>query len=60
MIYCAMPYEIEGFMDGDKTLKQDGLVTDAGAELIRKTSAKGETRARYLLKETSSFAYETQ
>ena len=39
MIYCAMPYAIEGLLAGEKTLKRDGLVTDAGAELIRKTAA---------------------
>ena len=35
MIYCAMPYAIEGVMSVEKTLKSDNLVTDAGAELIR-------------------------
>ena len=35
MIYCAMPYAIEGVMSVEKTLKSDRLVTDAGAELIR-------------------------
>lgn len=35
MIYCAMPYAIEGVMSVEKTLKSDHLVTDAGAELIR-------------------------
>ena len=35
MIYCAMPYAIEGLMSVEKTLKSDHLVTNAGAELIR-------------------------
>ena len=35
MIYCAMPYAIEGLMSVEKTLKADHLVTNAGAELIR-------------------------
>lgn len=35
MIYCAMPYAIEGLMNVEKTLKSDHLVTNAGAELIR-------------------------
>ena len=38
MIYCAMPYAIEGLLDGEKTLKRDELVTDAGADLLRKTA----------------------
>ena len=37
MIYCAMPYAIEGLLETDKTLKSDKIVTDAGAELIRDT-----------------------
>ena len=40
MIYCAMPYALEGLLDGEKTLKRDGLVTDAGADLLRKTATK--------------------
>jgi NADH oxidase (H2O2-forming) len=35
MIYCAMPYAIEGLLDIEKTLKKDSLVTDSGADLIR-------------------------
>ncbi len=35
MIYCAMPYVIEGLIDNEKTFKSDSLVTDAGVKLIR-------------------------
>ncbi len=35
MIYCAMPYAIEGLMSIEKVFKKDSLVTDAGADLIR-------------------------
>ena len=35
MIYCALPYAIEGIIEIEKTLKKDGLVTEAGADLIR-------------------------
>ena len=35
MIYCVMPYVIEGLIPIEKTLKKDELVTDAGAALIR-------------------------
>ena len=35
MIYCAMPYVIEGLIPIEKTFKKDQLVTDSGAELIR-------------------------
>lgn len=37
MIYCAMPYVLEGLLEVEKTLKKDSLVTDAGAALIRDT-----------------------
>ena len=35
MVYCAMPYVIEGILPIEKTFKKDELVIDAGAELIR-------------------------
>lgn len=37
MIYCAMPYAIEGLLEPSKTLKKDSIVTETGAELIRDT-----------------------
>jgi len=40
MIYCAMPYAIEGILKQEKTLKKDSLVTESGAELIRDTVTK--------------------
>lgn len=35
LIYCAMPYVIEGLLEREKTYKSDALVVDFGAELIR-------------------------
>ncbi|EOD00835.1 FAD-dependent oxidoreductase [Caldisalinibacter kiritimatiensis] len=35
MIYCAMPYAVEGLLPVEKTLKSDDIVTDAGANLVR-------------------------
>ncbi len=40
MIYCAIPYVIEGLISIEKTFKSDGLVTDVGAELIRDKAVK--------------------
>ncbi|MCK5154246.1 MAG: FAD-dependent oxidoreductase, partial [Spirochaetales bacterium] len=37
MVYCALPYAIEGLIDNEKTFKSDSLVIDAGAKLIRNT-----------------------
>jgi len=36
MIYCAIPYAIEGLFDPHKTLKRDELVTDSGVNLIHR------------------------
>ena len=35
MIYCALPYAIEGLIENEKTFKPDSLVTDEGVDLIR-------------------------
>jgi len=40
MIYCAMPYAIEGLLPTEKVFKKDSLVTDAGADLIRGKAVK--------------------
>ncbi|OQY34911.1 MAG: FAD-dependent pyridine nucleotide-disulfide oxidoreductase [Spirochaetaceae bacterium 4572_59] len=37
MIYCAMPYAIEGLFDIEKTLKSNTLITESGADFIRDT-----------------------
>ncbi len=37
MVYCAIPYAIEGLIPLEKTFKKDSLVTDSGAELVRGT-----------------------
>lgn len=42
MIYCAMPYAIEGLINTEATFKSDKLITDAGATLIRSTVRKVE------------------
>jgi NADH oxidase (H2O2-forming) len=35
MVYCAIPYAIEGLFDPAKVFKRDELVTDVGVDLIR-------------------------
>ncbi|OQY09349.1 MAG: FAD-dependent pyridine nucleotide-disulfide oxidoreductase [Fusobacteriia bacterium 4572_132] len=35
MVYCAMPYAIEELLTLEKTLKQDKIVTETGAKLVR-------------------------
>jgi len=35
LIYCAMPYVIENLIEKEKCLKNDDLISNAGADLIR-------------------------
>jgi len=37
MVYCAIPYAIEGLFDPSKVFKRDELVTDVGVALIRRS-----------------------
>lgn len=37
MVYCAIPYAIEGLFDPKKVFKRDELVTDVGVDLIRRS-----------------------
>ncbi|MGM0432034.1 MAG: FAD-dependent oxidoreductase [Spirochaetota bacterium] len=48
MIYCAMPYVIEGLLDMEKTLKKDALVTGSGAHLIRDRVSSVDTNDKSL------------
>jgi len=59
MIYCAMPYVIEGLLPLEKSLKKDALVTDAGAELIRDTVKSVDFAAKTVLTEKGgSYSYD--
>jgi len=48
MIYCVMPYAIEGLIPMEKARKKDELVTEAGAELLRDTVTKVDLEKREL------------
>jgi len=59
MIYCAMPYAIEGLIEHEKTLKKDDLVTDSGAELIRSIVEKIDfDKKELLLSPSNSLSYD--
>jgi len=59
MIYCAMPYAIEGILSLEKTLKKDKLVTDAGATLIRDIVTKVDFESKTVTTEKgNSYGYE--
>ena len=58
MIYCAMPYAIEGLLSLEKTLKKDAVVTDEKAELIRDKVVKVNFDAKTVeTEESGEFAY---
>lgn len=59
MIYCAMPYVIEGLIEHEKTHKTDSLVTGSGATLIRGTvtEIKFEKKELYL-SDSSGVSYD--
>lgn len=54
MIYCAMPYAIEGIMPLEKTLKTDALVTEVGAKLIREKIVDVNYKNKILISETGN------
>ncbi|MCK5036017.1 MAG: FAD-dependent oxidoreductase [Candidatus Sabulitectum sp.] len=53
MIYCAMPYAIEGLLPFEKTLKKDAIVTEAKASLIRDKVTKVNFHAKTVETEKS-------
>lgn len=59
LVYCALPYAIEGLFPLERTFKSDSLLTDVGARLIRKTATGLNLAARLVtLEDGSSIAFE--
>ncbi|MBN1295682.1 FAD-dependent oxidoreductase [bacterium] len=52
MVYCAIPYALEGIVHKDKVLKSDRLVTDVGIELLRERIVRIDTTDRWVESET--------
>jgi NADPH-dependent 2,4-dienoyl-CoA reductase/sulfur reductase-like enzyme len=46
MVYCAIPYAIEGLFDPQKALKKDELVTSVGVNLVQRAAVKVDLEAR--------------
>lgn len=58
LVYCAVPYAIEGLFPLTRTFKSDGLLTDAGARLLRRVAESVDPAAhRVLLDDGSSVTY---
>lgn len=59
VIYCAMPYVVEGLLDVEKVKKSDSLVTDAGARLVRDRAINVDFVGKTVTTEKSgSFTYD--
>lgn len=46
IVYCALPYAIEGLFPLERAFKKDALVTDTGSELVRGTVSTVNTDDR--------------
>ncbi|MBN2755346.1 MAG: FAD-dependent oxidoreductase [Candidatus Goldbacteria bacterium] len=59
MIYCAMPYAVEGIIEKEKTFKNDSLITESGAELIRDKAESINDKENFVtLKSGEKISYE--
>ena len=52
MVYCAIPYALEGLIDHRKTFKRDELVTDTGTTLVRRAVKQVDLQAKRVVDET--------
>lgn len=52
MVYCAIPYALEGLFDHRKTFKRDELVTDTGTTLIQRAAKEVDLKAKRVVDET--------
>jgi NADH oxidase (H2O2-forming) len=48
MVYCAIPYALEGLIDPASVLKKDELVTSVGAELINETAESVNVQEKWM------------
>jgi NADPH-dependent 2,4-dienoyl-CoA reductase/sulfur reductase-like enzyme len=46
MVYCAIPYAIEGLFDPTKVFKKDELVTGVGVNLVQRKAVKVDLKAK--------------
>ncbi len=46
MVYCAIPYAIEGLFDAEAVYKKDALVTGVGARLVKRSAVDVDLAAK--------------
>jgi NADH oxidase (H2O2-forming) len=60
MVYCAIPYAIQGLFDPAKVYKKDDLVTQVGVNLVRQKAEKVDLAERLVVTEDgTTYRYET-
>lgn len=60
MVYCAIPYAMEGLFDPKKVFKRDELVTGVGVELIRSSITSVDFDKKQVTDDKGeTFSYET-
>jgi len=60
MVYCAIPYAIEGLFDPTKVFKRDELVTGIGVELLKRSVKVVDFDKRQVTDETgTTYTYKT-
>ena len=60
MVYCAIPYAIEGLFDPAKVFKRDELVTDVGVDLIRSSVVSVDLKDKQVVDDAGeTYSYET-
>ena len=60
MVYCAIPYAIEGVFDPAKVFKRDELVTDVNVDLIRRSIVSVDFDRRQVVDDAGEiYSYET-
>lgn len=59
MVYCAIPYAIEGLFEPSKVFKKDELVTEMGVELIRQSVQSVDLRSKLVVDDAgNSYEYD--
>lgn len=46
MVYCAIPYALEGLIEKEKALKNDSIVTEVGIDLVRETAVAADLQGK--------------
>jgi len=60
MVYCAIPYAIQGLFDQKEVFKGDGLVTDVGVNLLRRRVERVDLDKKQVVDDAGeTYAYRT-